>query len=115
MKNYFGIFFILFLSLEIIFCEDNVTRCIGGSSSVDECKKLLSDNEKLNNNHCCLFTGYLKNNYDSECRLLDENEYENVDLVKSDFIDKGYTDVNIDCKSYYFSLNIVFCFLFILF
>ena len=116
MKKIFGLFFIVFLSLEIIFCEDtDETRCQGSSSSVEKCKQYLSDNEKLNKYHCCLFTGNEKDTYISNCLLLDEYEYEDIDTVESKYIEEGYTEPNIDCKSYYYSLNIVFCLLFILF
>ena len=116
MKKIFGLFFIVFLSLEIIFCEDSYeTRCQGSSSSVEKCKELLSDNEKLNKYHCCLFTGNEKDTYISNCLRLDEYEYEDIDTVESKYIEEGYTEPNIDCKSYYYSLNIVFCLLFILF
>ena len=117
MKKIFGLFFIVFLSLEIIFCQDNdETRCKGSSSSVEKCKELLSDNEKLKKYHCCLFTGEdYKDDYISNCRLIDEYEYEDIDAVESKYIEEGYTEPNIDCKSYYYSLNIVFCLLFILF
>ena len=116
MKKIFGLFFIVFLSLEIIFCQDiDETRCKGSSSSVEKCKELLSDNEKLNKYHCSLFTGNEKDDYISNCLRLDEYEYEDIDTVESKYIENGYTEPNIDCKSYYYSLNIVFCLLFILF
>ena len=115
MKNIFRFFIILFLFLQIIFCQNNKESiCLGSSSSVDGCKTLLNDEEKLNNDHCCLFSGNNRGSLESQCTLVDEFEYENIDLKKSEYTDKGYTDVDIDCKSYYYSLNIAFCFLFIL-
>ena len=115
MKNIFILFIILLLSLEITFCDDSGgTRCTGSSSSIDKCKELLSYEEKSNKEHCCLFTGYFKGSYDSQCLLLDNEEYNDIDSTKADYIDNGFSDVKIDCNSYYYGLNIVFIILFIL-
>ena len=115
MKNIFILFIILLLSLEITFCDDSGgTLCIGSSSSIDKCKELLSNEEKSNKEHCCLFTGYFRDSYQSQCTLVDNEEYKDINLKKADYTDDGYTDVKIDCNSYYYSLNIVFCILFIL-
>ena len=115
MKNIFSLFIILLLSLGITFCDDSGgTRCTGSSSSIDKCKELLSNEEKSNKEHCCLFTGYFRDSYQSQCTLVDNEEYKDINLKKADYTDDGYTDVKIDCNSYYYSLNIVFCILFIL-
>ena len=115
MKNIFILFIILLLSLEITFCDDSGgTLCIGSSSSIDKCKELLSNEEKSNKDHCCLFTGYLRDSYESQCLFLDNDEYNDINSEKTYYIDNGYKDVKIECNSYYYSLNIVFCILFIL-
>ena len=115
MKYTIFILLIVFLlSFEFIYCEDFGTQCIGSSSSSSRCKELLSEEEKLYDEHCCLFSGYIKGEYVSQCTILNKEEYEDTNLKISIYIDDGYTNVDIDCKSYYYNINIIIAFLFIL-
>ncbi len=118
MKNNYKLFIIFFLFLKTI-CDDDQdnqdTLCKGTPSSVNDCQDLLSIEEKSYNKSCCFFTSEQNGIDNNQCILLDEDNYNNINLVKEYYISKGYSNVDIDCRSFYFKLDIISFYLFLIF
>ena len=114
MKNFRNLI-VLFLAINLIKCDDNGedTLCTGSAKSINDCNDLLSDVEKSENKHCCFFSG--TGNDESEykqCRLLDNDEYNNLEDTKSQLIYEGtYSSIDIDCNSLFIEISFFLLFL----
>ena len=111
MNNNYKLFIIIFLFIKTICDDESNTKCLGSSDSPSECQELLSIKEKANNQICCFFTA----EEDNQCILLDEDDYNNLDLLKKYYSDKEYSNVDIICEAFYFKLNIILFYLISLF
>ena len=110
MKKYNVLFIVLLLYVFFIKCdEDNDSLCQLSANSLEDCQDLLNDEEKSEKKHCCLYTS----DQDQQCLLLKDDEYNEIEKVKSDYIAKGKSNVEIDCKSYYLKLSYFLLFYFI--
>ena len=89
-------------------CEEVV------ASTVDECRDKISQEYKNSGYHCCLQKGTKDGVQKSICRYLTEEDYADIKDYIGDIKDGGYTDVSVDCKSYYLQLGILSLFLFLL-
>ena len=110
MKLNYQIFITIFALIEVIICD---TRCEGSSNSVSNCENLLSEEEKEKQYHCCLFIGSIDNNEINNCIRLKDDEYNQIETTKSQLTEKGYSNVEIDCKSQYQNLRYFFIFILI--
>ena len=115
MKEY-RIFIFFLILIEIIICEDSDYLCVGSADSVDECENLLNEEEEIENKHCCFLSG-TKDDYDTtQCILLDNDEYKDIENKKLKLItEQGYSKVDVDCESYYNQINHVFIFILVYF
>ena len=115
MNNNYKLFIIFFLFIKTICDDEPNTKCLGSSDSPSECQELLSINEKANNQSCCFFTAEKDELDISQCILLDEFNYKNIDLFKENYYDEGYSNVDIICGAFYFKLNIFLFYLIFIF
>ena len=115
MNNNYKLFIIIFLFIKTICDDESNTKCLGSSDSPSECQELLSINEKANNQSCCFFTAEKDGLDISQCILLDEDDYNNLDLLKKYYYNEGYSNVDIICGAFYFKLNIILFYLISLF
>ena len=114
MVKIFQIISLLLLLINIQ--SNNYDNCKGYSSTVDDCNKLLTDEEVQEGYHCCLLTGKGKSDsYQSnQCIELSKEEYEGFNDVL-DYYELHYKDLSIDCNSYYLYSSLSFLLLNILF
>ena len=114
MKKY-RIWIIFLFFIEIIICQSSNNSCKGSADSIKDCEDLLTEEEEMENKHCCFFTGST-NDYDtSQCILLDNDAYKDLENTKINLITQdGYSNVDIDCESCYGQLNYFFVIIFIL-
>ena len=114
MKNFSNLI-VLFFAINLIKCDDNGedTLCEGSAKSINDCKDLLSDIEKSENKHCCFFSGTQNDEYETtQCRVLDNDEYNNLEDTKSQLIYEGeYSSVDIDCNSLFIEISFFLIFL----
>ena len=98
----------------------------------DDCKdRTINDDDKnkYNKKYCCYVT-YDQHKYENEpingqgkyvgidgsCMTLTDDQYNHIkDIIKYNEIYYGYTNYQIDCKSYYLQLGIISILLLILF
>ena len=109
MKNLRNLL-LLFWIINFIKCD---SLCSGSSNSINDCKDLLSDIEISDGYHCCFFSGTKDDGEDdTQCTLLDNNAYNNLEDTKSQKKNEGhYSDVDIDCNSVFNKLSFFLIFL----
>lgn len=112
IKSYFKI---LLLSL-LVYCSYQYTsKCDGTqASTLSECLELLLPEEKDSDFHCC-FTQAKKNGVkNSQCDLISDSDYNSIKHYIGDYEDHGYSEVSVDCKSYFLQLSLLYLLLFLL-
>ena len=96
VKTVWIIFLLILLNFDISIEEAD--PCSGIVSSTQECLEKLSDEDKEWGYKCCYYTSKGTNAL-SECRILDKDDFEDINSVISDLKDRGFQDPNVDCKS----------------
>ena len=82
-------------------------------SSTQECLDLLNDEEAEYNYKCCYVTSKEKGGISlSECRLIPQEVYKNIDDYIDDLRDQNYEDPKVDCKSNYLQITLLSLLLF---
>ena len=106
---------IMVLFMNSILCDSKEgDLCTGTSESASECNFILTEEEESKGLHCCYFTGTNNDRMDyKSCLLLSNEEYNQIDNMKSEYENKGYTNVDIDCKSFYHKLSYFLIFIII--
>ena len=120
MAKFYYCFILLFYSINIINADTNNTNndyksnCNGHASLSSECFDKILDVEKDDNFHCCFLKAKENNNQNTFCSLLDEEAFLNI----NDYIESQqhfeYEVLEVDCKSFYLSLSLLYLILILL-
>ncbi len=107
MKIHYVNLIIMVLFMNSILCDSQEeSLCMGTSESASDCSFLLTEEEESKGLYCCYFTGTNDDRIDyKSCLLLSSEECNQIDNKKSEYENKGYTNVDIDCKSFYHKLK----------
>ena len=92
-------YIILFLILLELFNSQNdyENNCKGNASTYEDCYNLIKNDNKPYNSYCCFINGELNDLKISECQILYSEEYNNLEKVKDNFKNIGFSEISINC------------------
>ena len=93
-------YIMLFLILLELFNSqsDYENNCKGSASTYEDCYNLIKNDNKPYNSYCCFINGELNDLKISECQILYSEEYNNLEKVKDNFKNIGFSEISIDCE-----------------
>ena len=106
MAKYY-ILLILLCSVIFIQSESLSEKCTGSASSTYDCVDLFTDSERAGGYYCCYEKAKKNGVQVSDCVFLLDDDYDDIKNYIGSIKDDGYTDVSVDCKSYYLQLGVL--------
>ena len=106
MAKYY-ILLILLCSIIFIHSTDMESKCEGAGSSTYECVNKFEDDDRAAGYYCCYEKAKKNGVQVSDCVFLLDDDYDDIKNYIGSIKDDGYTDVSVDCKSYYLQLGVL--------
>ena len=98
---------LLILLCSIIFVKTK-SDCDGiAASSTNECVDKFSQEDRDGGYYCCFAKAKKNGVSKSECMSLIEEEVDDLDNYIGLLEEQGYTDVSVNCKSFYLQLGLL--------
>ena len=98
MVKYY-ILLVLLYSEILVHSQSMSERCTADASSASECFDRLSNNEKDEGYYCCFEKAKKNGAVISDCVLLSEDDYDDINSYIGDIEDLGFTDVSVVCEN----------------
>ena len=117
MAKYSWIYLVLLFLLNIDISIETSLSCNGeAKNSAKECSKLFSKEEQ-EESLCCFVIGTFNGEDIRECQefpKLNKEKSEAIDFYEQELENDGYTNVQVECKSYYLQMSLLFLILILL-
>ena len=102
-------YILLILLCSVIFVYSTTLKDCDGikASSTYDCVDLYSQSDREGGYYCCYEKAKKNGVSKSECVMLLEDEYDDIKNYIGNIKDQGFTDVSVDCKSFYLQLGVL--------
>ena len=93
-----------FILLELFNCETNYEKyCKGTASITEDCFIAKYYEDKPDDTYCCFIKGEVNNLNISECQIFYKEEYKNLEKVKENYKNLGFSQIYIYCDELFSS------------
>ena len=95
-----------FILLELFNSESNYEKyCKGSASIFEDCYIEKYYEDKPDDTYCCFIKEEVNNLNISECQIFYREEYKNLEKVKENYKNLGFSEISIDCGELFSSSN----------